>query len=57
MMRLPMVTSAEGLDIAVFGVPFDLGLTARNGARMGPAAIREASRYIRRVNPGTNIDP
>ena len=57
MMRLPVVSSAEGLDIAFFGVPFDLGLTARNGARMGPAAIREASRYIRRVNAGTNIDP
>lgn len=57
MMRLPVVESAEGLDIALFGVPFDLGLTARNGARMGPAAIREASRYIRRVNPGTNVDP
>jgi len=30
-------------DVAVVGVPFDGGTTARSGARMGPRALREAS--------------
>ncbi|WP_250523488.1 MULTISPECIES: agmatinase [unclassified Caballeronia] len=57
MMRLPVATSANGLDIALWGCPFDLGLTARNGVRMGPSAVREASRYIRKVNPSTGVNP
>lgn len=30
-------------DVAVIGVPYDMGTTARSGARFGPRAIREAS--------------
>ena len=45
------------LEIGLWGCPYDLGLGARNGARMGPAAIREASRYIRKVNPTTGVNP
>ena len=33
----------ENLDFTVVGVPFDLSTTYRSGARMAPAAIREAS--------------
>ncbi|SDZ80656.1 arginase family protein [Microbulbifer marinus] len=47
----------DELEIGLWGCPFDLGLGARNGVRMGPAAIREASRYIRKVNPTTAINP
>ena len=57
LLRLPFVQSAEGLDIALYGVPFDLGSTNRNGARLGPAQIREMSRLIRRVNPTTGVNP
>jgi agmatinase len=32
-----------GVDLAITGVPFDLGVTNRPGARLGPRAIREAS--------------
>ncbi len=32
-----------GADLAVTGVPFDMGVTNRPGARFGPRAIREAS--------------
>lgn len=32
-----------GIDLAVTGVPFDLAVTHRTGARFGPRAIREAS--------------
>ena len=45
------------VDIALVGVPFDLGATYRTGARHGPAATREASRLIRAVNPATGIAP
>ena len=57
LMRLPFVTSARGLDIALYGVPFDLGSTNRNGPRLGPAQIRDMSRLIRRVNPTTGVNP
>jgi guanidinopropionase len=57
LMRLPFVSSAEGLDIALYGVPFDLGCTNRNGPRLGPAQIRDMSRLIRRVNPTTGVNP
>jgi len=38
-------------------VPLDLGATYRVGARHGPAAVREASRLIRQVNPATGVAP
>lgn len=57
MMRTPMAELSEAIEIGLWGCPFDLGLTARNGVRMGPSAIREASRYIRRVNPTTAVNP
>lgn len=55
--RAPIVTDATGLDIAVFGVPYDLGSSNRNGARLGPGQIREMSRLIKPINASTGIDP
>ena len=57
MMRLPHVTSPEGLDVAIVGVPYDMGTFIRPGARLGPAQIRDMSRYIRNVNPATGVAP
>ena len=34
-------------DIAVVGCPYDLGTSFRPGARFGPRAIREISRFAR----------
>lgn len=45
------------VDIGLVGVPFDLGVNYRTGARQGPAAVREASRLIRRVHPTSGIKP
>jgi guanidinopropionase len=45
------------VDIALIGVPFDIGVNYRAGARQGPAAVREASRLIRRVHPTSGIAP
>lgn len=57
MMRLPHVTDLDGLDIALVGVPYDMGTFVRPGARTGPAQIREMSRFIRNVNPATGAAP
>ena len=56
-MRLPHQKDLSGLDIALVGVPFDLGSTYRAGARHGPAQIREMSRLIRRLNASSRIAP
>ncbi|KIY73537.1 Arginase/deacetylase [Cylindrobasidium torrendii FP15055 ss-10] len=37
----------EAFDIAILGMPFDTGVTYRNGARFGPYAIRSGSRRQR----------
>lgn len=41
--RLPYVDLQNDYDIALFGVPFDGGVSYRPGARFAPTAIREAS--------------
>ncbi|MBX5190480.1 MULTISPECIES: agmatinase [unclassified Rhizobium] len=33
-----------GMDIALFGIPMDLGVTNRSGARFGPRAVRNVDR-------------
>tara|TARA_B100000767_G_scaffold205320_1_gene192127 strand:- start:5494 stop:6453 length:960 start_codon:yes stop_codon:yes gene_type:complete len=35
-----------GVDMAVFGIPFDLATAGRSGSRMGPSALREASTHL-----------
>lgn len=34
----------QGLDVALIGVPMDLGVTNRNGSRLGPRAVRQVER-------------
>ena len=46
-MDLKHVANFAGLDIAVVGVPMDLGVTNRPGARFGPRALRT----IERIGP------
>ena len=48
---------SAAVDVGLVGVPFDLGLNYRSGARQGPAGVREASRVIRRVHPSSGIKP
>ena len=45
------------VDVGLVGVPFDLGLNYRAGARDGPAGVRAASRIIRRMHPTSGIKP
>jgi agmatinase len=44
------------LDWALYGVPFDAGVTYRPGARFGPRAIREASQYVKRYHLAHDVD-
>ncbi len=46
-----------GLDIAITGVPFDLGTAFRIGARFGPASIREQSRHVRLIHQTLGFSP
>ncbi|MCP3855353.1 MAG: agmatinase [Actinomycetia bacterium] len=56
-MRLPGTTSLDDLDVAVVGVPFDLGTSLRPGARFGPRGIRNDSILIRPYNMATRAAP
>ena len=41
--RLPATRDLSLIDLAIIGIPFDLGTTNRPGTRLGPRAIREQS--------------
>jgi agmatinase len=49
--RLPHVESTDGVDAAIFGMPWDSGASFRSGARFGPEAVRSASALLRPYNP------
>jgi agmatinase len=54
--RAPLLSSPEGLDVAVVGVPFDTATSMRPGARFGPAGIRDASLLLRPWHPVQQVD-
>ncbi|MBL9030932.1 MAG: agmatinase [Phycisphaerae bacterium] len=58
--RYPLLEAVgrEGrpVDWALYGVPFDGGVTYRPGARFGPRAIREASQYVKRYSIEQDVD-
>jgi guanidinobutyrase len=56
-MRLPGTTPPTDLDVAVIGVPFDIGTSNRPGARFGPRAIRSESVLLRPYNMATRAAP
>jgi len=56
-MRLPHITDAKELDLALIGIPFDGGTTYRPGSRFGPRNIRVQSAMIRPWNPVLNVNP
>jgi agmatinase len=55
-MRAPHVTQLEGVDAAVYGIPFDTATSYRTGPRFGPEAIRSASALIRPYHPVLDVD-
>ncbi|MGD9690291.1 MAG: agmatinase [Phycisphaerales bacterium] len=55
--RLADVDRAQRpVDWAIYGVPFDGGVTYRPGARFGPRAIRDASQYVKRYSMHHAVD-
>lgn len=49
-MRMQKVDSAEGLDFAIEGAPFDTASSFRSGSRFGPNAIRNISAMMKPNN-------
>ena len=56
-MRLPGTTAPADLDVAIVGVPLDIGTSWRPGARFGPRAIRSESVMTRPYNMATKAAP
>ncbi|MEM8904921.1 MAG: agmatinase [Actinomycetota bacterium] len=56
-MRLPGRTDPADLDVAVLGVPFDIGTSNRPGARFGPRGIRDESVLLRPYHMATRAAP
>ncbi len=56
-MRAPRVRDPRELDIALIGVPFDVGVTNRPGARHGPREMRNSSTLMRTIHHVTKVDP
>ncbi len=56
-MRLPQAESLAALDVAVLGIPMDIGTSWRSGTRFGPKHIRSESAMIRPYNMATYAAP
>lgn len=57
MFRLPVQADARGLDVALVGVPLDIGTSNRNGSRYGPRQIRSESVLVRPYGMATRAAP
>ncbi len=57
MFRLPAHSDASGLDIAIIGVPLDIGTSNRSGTRFGPRQIRSESVLVRPYGMATRAAP
>ena len=55
--RLPRLDQVTRWDVAVVGVPFDIGTSYRPGARFGPLGIRQGSRTLRPWHPDLGVRP
>jgi agmatinase len=55
--RLPRPDQVDRVDVAIMGVPFDIGTSYRPGARFGPTGIRQASRTLRNWHPDQRVSP
>ena len=56
-MRLPSASDLKGLDVAVLGIPMDIGTSWRSGTRFGPKQVRSESAMLRPYNMGTGAAP
>jgi guanidinobutyrase len=56
-MRLPFTNDLKGLDVAVLGIPMDIGTSWRSGTRFGPKQVRSESAMLRPYNLQTGAAP
>ena len=56
-MRLPHVNDLSGLDVAILGIPLDIGTSWRSGTRFGPKQVRSESAMLRPYNLATGAAP
>ncbi|AXI46240.1 agmatinase [Sulfitobacter sp. SK012] len=56
-MRLPAANDLKGLDVAVLGIPMDIGTSWRSGTRFGPKEVRSQSAMLRPYNLATGAAP
>lgn len=56
-MRLPSANELKGLDVAMLGIPLDIGTSWRSGTRFGPKQIRAESAMLRPYNLATGAAP
>jgi len=56
-MRAPLSDTLADVDIGLIGVPTDLGVTNRPGARHGPREIRNSSSLMRSFNLALGVNP
>lgn len=56
-MRLPQAHDLSELDVAVLGIPMDIGTSWRSGTRMGPKQVRAESAMIRPYNIQSGAAP
>ncbi|MEM8732325.1 MAG: agmatinase [Pseudomonadota bacterium] len=56
-MRLPQAGKLEGVDVAVLGIPIDIGTSWRSGTRFGPKQVRAESAMIRPYNIQSGAAP
>ena len=57
MFRLPNSTDLTDVDVAITGVPLDIGTSNRNGTRYGPRQIRTESVLVRPYSMATGAAP
>ena len=55
--RLPVQDDASGLDVALLGMPVDIGTSNRAGTRFGPREIRAESVMVRPYGMATQAAP
>jgi len=57
MFRLPAEVLSDELDIAIIGVPLDIGTSNRSGTRFGPRSVRGESVLVRPYGMATRAAP
>ena len=57
MFRLPVQQDSADLDVAIIGVPLDIGTSNRTGTRYGPRQIRNESVLVRPYGMATGAAP